>query len=217
MSPTSAPPQTVPVPDSTAPGATAPGATVPEGLFTEHVDTPVGRLLLVAGPRGLRAVLWPDEDGSRVRRALASPIPTAGDPVSATGDQTAATSHPTSAARSQLDRATAQLREYFEGSRTDFDLELDPVGTPFQLRVWEALRTIPYGRTRTYAEQAQAIGSPAASRAVGAADGRNPLSIVVPCHRVVGATGRLTGFAGGVSVKAWLLEHEQSVLHAQRG
>ena len=124
---------------------------------------------------------------------------------------------PSQAARDHLRSATVQLREYFEGSRRDFDLALDPIGTPFQLQVWEALRTIPYGRTRTYAEQAQAIGRPAATRAVGAADGRNPLSVVVPCHRVLGASGRLTGFAGGMTAKAWLLEHEQSVLRASLG
>jgi methylated-DNA-[protein]-cysteine S-methyltransferase len=116
-----------------------------------------------------------------------------------------------------LDRAQGQLEEYFAGTRRDFDLDLDPAGTDFQLRAWQALRTIPYGRTISYGEQAAELGEPAAARAVGAANGRNPLSIVVPCHRVVAASGALTGFAGGLDTKAWLLDHERSVLAATQG
>ncbi len=108
----------------------------------------------------------------------------------------------------------AQLREFFDGDRTTFDLPLAPSGTEFQRRVWLALREIPYGQTRTYAEIAEAIGSPTAVRAVGAANGRNPLSIVVPCHRVIGADGSLTGFGGGLAAKRWLLAHEQAVAPA---
>jgi len=115
-------------------------------------------------------------------------------------------------AEAHLDQAQAQLAEYFAGTRRDFDLDLDPAGTAFQLRAWKALRTIPYGRTITYGEQAAQLGGPGAARAVGAANGRNPLSIVVPCHRVVAATGALTGFAGGLDIKAWLLDHERAVL-----
>lgn len=113
-------------------------------------------------------------------------------------------------ARAGLERAGAQLREYLAGDRRDFDLTLrpSPQGTDFQRRAWDALRAIPYGETRTYAEQAAAIGAPTASRAIGAANGANPLPIVIPCHRVIGADGRLTGFAGGVPIKRWLLEHE---------
>lgn len=102
-----------------------------------------------------------------------------------------------------------QLREFFAGERTSFDLTLDPAGTDFQRRVWQALREIPYGRTRSYAQLAAGIGSPTATRAVGAANGRNPIGIVVPCHRVIGADGSLTGFAGGLAAKRWLLDHEQ--------
>jgi methylated-DNA-[protein]-cysteine S-methyltransferase len=91
-----------------------------------------------------------------------------------------------------------------------FDVPLDPVGTDFQQQAWHVLRTIPYGRTITYGEQARRLGGPEKARAVGAANGRNPISVVVPCHRVVGSTGRLTGFAGGLDTKAWLLRHEQS-------
>jgi methylated-DNA-[protein]-cysteine S-methyltransferase len=101
------------------------------------------------------------------------------------------------------------LAEYFAGERTRFTLPLDIVGTPFQRQVWEALRTIPFGETRSYAEIAVHIGRPRAVRAVGAANGRNPLSIVAPCHRVIGSGGQLTGFAGGLEVKARLLAFEQ--------
>ena len=103
----------------------------------------------------------------------------------------------------------AQLEEYFNGERTTFDLPLAPVGTDFQLQVWAALRAIPYGTTTTYAAIASAIGNPNAVRAVGAANGRNPLSIVVPCHRVIGKDGTLTGYAGGVPNKRRLLELEE--------
>lgn len=112
-------------------------------------------------------------------------------------------------ANQHLDAAERQLTEYFAGERQVFDLVLEPMGTPFQLAAWQVLRTIRYGTTISYAEQARALGKPSAVRAVGGANGRNPLAIVVPCHRVVGADGRLTGYAGGVDRKAWLLDHER--------
>ncbi len=105
----------------------------------------------------------------------------------------------------------AQLDEYFAGQRQRFDLELAPNGTDFQQRVWSVLRTIPFGHTIAYAEQASRLGRPTAARAVGAANGRNPLPIVVPCHRVIGKNGALVGFAGGVPKKQWLLAHEAAV------
>ena len=105
----------------------------------------------------------------------------------------------------------AQLRAYFAGELTDFDVALAPAGTPFQQRVWAALREIPYGQTVTYAQLADRIGRPTAARAVGLANGRNPISIIVPCHRVVGSTGALTGYGGGLENKAWLLAHERGV------
>lgn len=108
-----------------------------------------------------------------------------------------------------LARAAAQLAAYFAGERRDFDLPLAPQGTPFQQRVWDALLAIPYGAVRSYGDVARAIGRPAASRAVGAANGRNPIAIIVPCHRVIGASGQLTGYGGGLPTKRWLLEHEQ--------
>jgi methylated-DNA-[protein]-cysteine S-methyltransferase len=110
-----------------------------------------------------------------------------------------------------LDRAVEQLREYFAGTRTDFDLPIAPAGTDFQRQAWDALRTIPFGETITYGEQARRLGDKNKSRAVGAANGKNPIPIVVPCHRVVGSNGHLTGFAGGLGVKAWLLDHELNV------
>jgi methylated-DNA-[protein]-cysteine S-methyltransferase len=105
--------------------------------------------------------------------------------------------------------AVEQLTAYFAGDRESFELELAPAGTAFQLAVWEALRTIPYGETRSYGELAAQIGRPGASRAVGAANGNNPLSIVVPCHRVIGADGSLTGYGGGLPRKQWLLSMER--------
>lgn len=111
-----------------------------------------------------------------------------------------------------LDRVEQQLSEYFAGSRTTFDLPLDPPGTPFQLRVWELLRRIPYGVTTSYGDLARRLGDPQATRAVGAANGKNPIPIIVPCHRVVGSKGELTGFGGGLDRKRWLLEHEGALM-----
>ena len=175
------------------------------------MSTPIGPLELVASPAGLRAVLWPGEDGSRVARAVGSWIRV---DSSGTVQGSAESSSGVDKGEAHLDRAEAQLAEYFDGSRRDFDLALDPAGTDFQLRAWQALRAIPYGRTISYGEQAAVLGEPGAARAVGAANGRNPLSIVVPCHRVVAASGALTGFAGGLDTKAWLLDHERAVLEA---
>jgi methylated-DNA-[protein]-cysteine S-methyltransferase len=108
-----------------------------------------------------------------------------------------------------------QLTAYFAGSLTEFDLPLQMQGTVFQQRVWEALRTIPYGTTLSYGALAQQIGQPKASRAVGLANGRNPVSIIVPCHRVIGANGKLTGYGGGIERKQWLLNHERLTLMKQ--
>lgn len=149
--------------------------------------SPVGKLTLVASERGLRAILWAEERAGRVRLPERRDDP----------------------AHAVLAEAVRQLRDYFEGRRRTFDLPLDPEGTDFQKAVWTGLNAIPYGETRSYAALAAAIGRPGASRAVGAANGRNPLSIVTPCHRVIGANGTLTGFAGGLAVKQWLLAHER--------
>ena len=109
-----------------------------------------------------------------------------------------------------LAEAAEQLREYFAGKRKAFDVPLDLHGTEFQRRAWLALAEIPYGETRSYGEQARRLGAPRAARAVGAANGANPLPIVLPCHRLVGADGSLTGFGGGLDVKRWLLQHESA-------
>ena len=162
-----------------------------EVLHTIEIPSPLHELRLVASDRGLRAILWYRHEEHRV------PFPGV-DIVNG--------------ATPILDNATRQLAEYFDGAREVFDLPLDPVGTPFQHDAWAILRTIPFGQTMTYGEQARRLGDPNKSRAVGAANGRNPLSIVVPCHRVIGSTGKLTGFAGGLDVKAWLLTHEQHTL-----
>lgn len=156
-------------------------------LFSMVTDSPVGALTIVASDDGLRAVLWPDDDPKRVRLADSVDDP----------------NHPVIAA------ARSQLGEYFAGERTSFDVPLDPVGTEFQRAAWDALRTIDFGKTVSYGEQADRMGDRRKARAVGAANGRNPISIIVPCHRVVGANGALTGFAGGIDTKAWLLAHER--------
>jgi methylated-DNA-[protein]-cysteine S-methyltransferase len=158
-------------------------------LVSTTLQTPVGQLRLVASDRALVAVLWPEERDGRVR--FSDDIHEGTNPV--------------------LEAATTQLMEYFDGRRLSFDLPLDPQGTDFQQQVWTALAQIPYAETSTYGTQAAAIGRATAVRAVGSANGRNPLSIVVPCHRIVGADGSLTGFAGGIEAKRWLLDHERRV------
>ena len=107
-----------------------------------------------------------------------------------------------------LEEAVSQLNEYFEGKRNHFDLKLNPKGTDFQQKVWKGLLEIPYGKTRSYLEQSKVLGDVKAIRAVASANGKNPLWIVVPCHRVIGTDGSLTGYAGGLWRKKWLLEHE---------
>lgn len=153
------------------------------------VDSPVGPLTLVADDGALVGLYM---DGQRHRPDLDV---SAGD----LGDTAAV-----------LAEAGAQLAAYFAGELTAFDLPLAPRGTAFQLRVWAALRDIPYGETESYGALAQRIGSPGASRAVGLANGRNPIGIVVPCHRVVGADGSLTGYGGGLPRKRFLLDLERS-------
>ncbi|MES2337935.1 MAG: methylated-DNA--[protein]-cysteine S-methyltransferase [Pseudomonadota bacterium] len=157
-------------------------------LSTSSLPSPVGTLTLVASDIGLVAVLWPDDRPGRV--VLAPTIEAADHPV--------------------LIETERQLRAYFAGERTCFTIPLDPRGTDFQKTVWTALLAIPFSETRSYADIARAIGRPAATRAVGAANGRNPISIVTPCHRVIGSGGALTGFAGGLAAKRWLLAHERA-------
>jgi methylated-DNA-[protein]-cysteine S-methyltransferase len=149
-------------------------------LVYKWVDSPVGRLKLVATDEGLTGILWERERPGRVRLSAPAEEP----------------SH------TVLVEAERQLGEYFHGRRTTFRLALDFAGTAFQRQVWTALLTIPFGETRSYAQLARQMGKPSATRAVGAANGRNPIAIVAPCHRVIGATGKLTGFAGGLEAKA---------------
>jgi methylated-DNA-[protein]-cysteine S-methyltransferase len=160
------------------------------------LPTPVGRLTLVATPIGLAAVLWQDDDARRV--SLDRGMPTANGMGCGISSEI-------------LQMAMQQLAEYFDGSRKQFDLPLDFHGTIFQKSVWAALLGIPYGETRTYAQIAIEIGKPNATRAVGAANGKNPLSIIVPCHRVIGSSGGLTGFAGGLGIKRQLLDLEGAI------
>ena len=150
------------------------------------LPSPVGELKLVANGSRLAAILWENDKPNRV---LLGPMTEAPDnPV--------------------LMKTARQLEEYFAGTRSAFDLELDFAGTEFQKKVWTALLTIPFGETRTYSQIARQIGHPSAVRAVGAANGRNPISIIAPCHRVIGASGKLTGFAGGLEAKERLLTLE---------
>jgi methylated-DNA-[protein]-cysteine S-methyltransferase len=158
-------------------------------FHTITMRSPVGELRLIAGDQGLRAVLWGAEDAARIASIDEDDLVEGSTPV--------------------LERAVAQLQEYFDGTRREFDLPLDPSGTPFQQSAWMVLRTIPYGKTISYGQQAERLGDPNKARAVGAANGKNPLSIVVPCHRVIGSSGDLTGFAAGLDVKSWLLDHER--------
>lgn len=145
------------------------------------VETPVGPLTIVAGDSGLAAVLFGDEPGA------------------------SEDSHPVIAATAR------QVRQYFAGERRAFDLPLELSGTQFQRRAWLALAAVPYGTTRSYGEQARLLGAPGSARAVGAANGRNPLPIVLPCHRLVGADGSLTGYGGGLEIKRALLDLEAGV------
>jgi methylated-DNA-[protein]-cysteine S-methyltransferase len=158
----------------------------PKAYVSKTVRTPVGVLTLIASDEGLAAILWENDRPGRVRLYVVAEEP----------------KHPVLVATER------QLAEYFAGRRKAFDLALDFAGTAFQNKVWRALLTIPFGETRTYAQIARQIGHPTAVRAVGAANGRNPISIVTPCHRVIGSSGALTGFAGGLAVKAQLLRLE---------
>ncbi|WP_158930058.1 methylated-DNA--[protein]-cysteine S-methyltransferase [Acidisphaera sp. S103] len=147
------------------------------------IASPVGNLKLVASDAGLAATLW--ENDQRYKKQFESAIELPENPT--------------------LKEAERQLGEYFRGERTTFDIPLDFAGTDFQKKVWRALLTIPFGQTRTYSEIARQVGHPKAVRAVGSAANRNPLAVLAPCHRVVGASGELTGFAGGLQAKICLL------------
>lgn len=157
------------------------------------MPSPLGELTLVAKDNALAAILWENDRPGRVKL----------------GSLQLDNTHPV------LQKTQAQLKEYFAGKRDRFELDLDMQGTPFQKKVWTLLLAIPFGQTRSYGQLAQLAGNPAASRAVGAAVGRNPVSIVTPCHRVVGSSGKLTGFAGGLDAKRTLLQLESQSMPAQ--
>ncbi|MBA2932482.1 methylated-DNA--[protein]-cysteine S-methyltransferase [Sphingomonas sp. CGMCC 1.13654] len=152
-------------------------------LHRKTIASPVGALTLVASDDGLVAILWENDTPDRVRLGLLADTP----------------DHPV------LVQTERELGDYFVGRRTAFSVSLDMRGTDFQQSVWRALLTIPFGETRSYADIAQQIGKPTATRAVGTANGRNPISIIAPCHRVIGSNGSLTGFAGGLKAKEYLL------------
>jgi methylated-DNA-[protein]-cysteine S-methyltransferase len=158
--------------------------TATENKLYDTIESPIGPLLLAGDERALRIV-----------DMRAGPRPRAIAPA-------------WRRSRAAFGDARTQLGEFFAGGRTSFELELDPVGTPFQRGVWNALSGIPHGETISYGELAERVGRPGSARAVGSANGRNPLAIVVPCHRVIGSDGALHGFAGGIERKRWLLAHE---------
>ncbi|MDO5533391.1 MAG: methylated-DNA--[protein]-cysteine S-methyltransferase [Propionibacteriaceae bacterium] len=153
------------------------------------IDSPVGPLTFVVDEAGVLCALY--TDGQKHFPGFAA----LGEPDDAIAPE-----------------AVAQVGEYFAGQRTTFELDLAPRGTAFQRAVWDALCAIPAGQTRSYGQVAAALGHPKASRAVGAATGRNPISIIVPCHRLVGSSGALTGYAGGIERKRWLLDHERGLV-----
>ena len=161
--------------------------------FRSTVKAPFGTLTVVASERGVRYCMFDNESHPKQL-----------DGLNITDDA----SHPS------LTKAVQQVEEYLAGVRLKFDLPLDLHGTEFQQQAWRSLAQVPYGKTWSYAQQAAWIGRPAATRAIGAANGRNPVAVILPCHRIIGANGALTGFGGGLPVKQWLLEHERRVLSA---
>ena len=163
-------------------------------IATAGMDSPCGRLHLYGTARGLLAVVLPGGAPEAAESWVGRTLRAAAFRPDAT----------------MLASAIEQLSAYFAGTRRSFDLPLDPRGTPFQRLVWDAVLAVPYGETRTYSQIARAIGRPNAVRAVGAANGANPLAPIIPCHRLVGADGGLRGYGGGLAMKRWLLELEQS-------
>jgi len=156
------------------------------------MKSPIGILTLIASPRGLSCLLFSQ-----------SPIPQSlreKSIVDSQGNQIITT-------------AKTQLEEYFAGQRDTFTVPLDLVGTPFQVQVWKSLIKVKFGATRSYGEQASSIGRPTAVRAVGSANGKNPVAIILPCHRIIASDGSIGGFSGGIKNKIWLLEHEQRTIH----
>lgn len=151
--------------------------------YIDYLQTPIGILEIRASDQGITSVIFPEQQDDQIVPNL------------------------------HTDQCKEQLSAYFEARLTTFELTLAPTGTDFQQRVWQELQTIPFGSAVSYSDIAESIGKPTAVRAVGAANGRNPISIIVPCHRVIGSNRSLTGYAGGLARKAWLLEHEGVMSH----
>lgn len=160
-----------------------------EGRAARFIETPLGPMLAVASEKGIHRLEF-DRDADL-------------------GDLAAGTERQQLRAERHLDVLASELTEYFAGTRTQFTVQVLPAGSDFERKAWEYLRGIPFGQTRSYGQQAKAIAGPNAARAVGGANGRNPIAIVIPCHRVIGADGSLTGFASGLHRKQWLLNHER--------
>ncbi len=178
-----------------------------ESVAHGEMLSPIGPLRVLVGPRGVMRIDLPNAppcDLDAVRRELARRG--MGDlPLVAPGD-----------ADPRMKIVKEQLREYFAGKRRKFDLPLDARGAEYDRKVWRCVGAIPFGKTRTYGDVAKAVGVPRGFRAAGSANGRNPIPIVIPCHRVVGTGGRLTGYGGGVELKAWLLRHEGVAVDGER-
>jgi len=156
------------------------------------MKSPIGILTLIASPKGLSCLLFSQSPIPRSLREKSI--------VDSQGNQIITT-------------AKTQLEEYFAGQRDTFTVPLDLVGTPFQVQVWKSLIKVKFGATRSYGEQASSIGRPTAVRAVGSANGKNPVAIILPCHRIIASDGSIGGFSGGIKNKIWLLEHEQRTIH----
>ena len=154
---------------------------------TTYYKTPIGTAKIIGSKNGIQSVSVLDEDFSSALEMTKFEVPNC------------------------LQNCVNQLGEYFTGKRTDFELKLNPQGTDFQKRVWDELLNIPYNKTKTYLEQSKALGDVKAIRAVASANGKNPIWIIIPCHRVIGSDGSLTGYAGGIWRKKWLLAHENPV------
>ncbi len=152
-------------------------------MYIDYIDTPLGTLEMQSSPQGLTRVTFPKNIEHEV------------------------------CTNEIIDNCKVQMQEYFEGTRKGFDLPLDPAGTNFQKSIWNCLVNIPFGQVVSYLYIAKQVNNPKAVRAVGAANGKNPIGIIVPCHRVIGINGTLTGYAGGLERKAWLLEHEGADAH----
>ena len=164
---------------------------LPKDALYDEMDSPVGTLTIIASAEGLHAIFWStDRENLAYKKMISNLIKSSHNKI--------------------IRQTKQQLAEYFQGKRKNFDLPLMPHGTDFQMQAWQQLLKIPYGKTISYAEQAEKIGNKNKARAVGIANGCNPISIIIPCHRVIGSKGDLVGFGGGLGKKAYLLELEQA-------